>query len=105
MGKSYLQYHMLNKDTNISSVGSWVENISEITLWPDILLTVPPLLPHTPSSQLTDWGGRGVVQMLTHSVLRDVGEFQVIKTFCDSFLPLISGGFRRKHASQLGCGE
>lgn len=54
-----------------------------------------PLTPLPPS-----WQGRGFVWVLTHSVLREEGECRLIKTYCDSSLPLARGGFRREHATQ-----
>lgn len=75
MGKYYLQHltviHMLKRDKNIITVGSWIENnISEIILWQTLLaaspLSLTPLLP--------SWQGRGIVWVLTHSVLREVSE-------------------------------
>lgn len=65
--------------------------------WLSFLCALTPLLP--------SWQGRGFVWVLTHSVLREVGEYQLIKTYCYRSLPLVSGGFRCEHVTQSGRGE
>lgn len=50
---------------------------------------------------LPSWQGMGFVWVLTHSVLREVGECRLIKTYRDRSLPLVSGGFRCEHVTQV----
>lgn len=90
---------MLERDTNINIVGSWVGNdISEIALW-QTLSAAFSLSPPTPSSRLA---GEGFSLGADHSVLGEVDECRLIRTWYDSSLPLASGGCRREPVTLPG---